>query len=156
MVVAEQKDEEIRKSFPPAGKEAHRAHVVRKAFWSSLGLVVATVLAGVVVGWVPELLVGRPTGQVITVLQIIGAALLLWGTLFVRGWDIQTIGGVTLTERVNQWIYRFLYLVGTGILNILIQPMYNCLLVILRPEDEEQWLDASRTRFAKARSVLRP
>jgi putative SOS response-associated peptidase YedK len=28
--------------------------------------------------------------------------------------------------------------------------------VILRPEDEEQWLDASRTTFAKARSMLRP
>jgi putative SOS response-associated peptidase YedK len=27
---------------------------------------------------------------------------------------------------------------------------------ILRPEDEEQWLDASRTPFAKAKSVLKP
>ena len=28
--------------------------------------------------------------------------------------------------------------------------------VILRPEDEEPWLDASRTSFAKARSLLKP
>jgi hypothetical protein len=28
--------------------------------------------------------------------------------------------------------------------------------VILRPEDEEQWLDASRTSFAKAQSLLKP
>ena len=28
--------------------------------------------------------------------------------------------------------------------------------VILRREDEEQWLDASRTAFTKARSVLKP
>jgi putative SOS response-associated peptidase YedK len=28
--------------------------------------------------------------------------------------------------------------------------------VILRPEDEEQWLDASRTSFAKARLLLKP
>jgi putative SOS response-associated peptidase YedK len=28
--------------------------------------------------------------------------------------------------------------------------------VILSPDDEEQWLDASRTPFAKARSVLKP
>jgi len=28
--------------------------------------------------------------------------------------------------------------------------------VILRPEDEEQWLDASRTPFAKAKSLLKP
>jgi putative SOS response-associated peptidase YedK len=28
--------------------------------------------------------------------------------------------------------------------------------VIVRREDEEQWLDASRTTFAKARSLLKP
>jgi putative SOS response-associated peptidase YedK len=28
--------------------------------------------------------------------------------------------------------------------------------VILQPEDEEQWLDAARIPFAKARSVLKP
>jgi putative SOS response-associated peptidase YedK len=28
--------------------------------------------------------------------------------------------------------------------------------VILLPEDEERWLDVSRTPFAKARSVLKP
>ena len=28
--------------------------------------------------------------------------------------------------------------------------------VILRQEDEEQWLDASRTSFVKAKSVLNP
>jgi putative SOS response-associated peptidase YedK len=28
--------------------------------------------------------------------------------------------------------------------------------VILRPEEEEEWLDASRTSFAKARSLLQP
>ena len=28
--------------------------------------------------------------------------------------------------------------------------------VILRPEDEEQWLDAYRTPFAKAKSLLKP
>ena len=28
--------------------------------------------------------------------------------------------------------------------------------VILRPEDEEQWLDVARTTFAKAKSLLKP
>jgi hypothetical protein len=117
MEAAEQKDNELRKTLPPA-VEPHRAYVVRKAFWSALGLVVAAVLAGLVGGWVLALLVGRPTDRIITGLQISGAGLLLWGTLFVRGWDIQTIGGVTLTERVNQWIYRFLYFVGTAVLTL--------------------------------------
>jgi putative SOS response-associated peptidase YedK len=40
--------------------------------------------------------------------------------------------------------------------NDLIQPIHNRMPLILRPEDEEQWLDVSRTPFAKARSVLKP
>jgi len=40
--------------------------------------------------------------------------------------------------------------------NDLIQPIHNRMPVILRPEDEEQWLDASRTSFAQARSLLKP
>ena len=40
--------------------------------------------------------------------------------------------------------------------NDLIEPIHNRMPVILRPEDEEQWLDASQTSFAKARLLLRP
>jgi putative SOS response-associated peptidase YedK len=40
--------------------------------------------------------------------------------------------------------------------NELIQPIHNRMPVILLPEAEEQWLDASRTSFAKARSLLKP
>lgn len=59
---------------------------------------------------------GCSTPKLIAWLQIAGTCLLLWGTLFVRGWNIQTYGGVTLTERVNQWLYRTLYCVGTAVL----------------------------------------
>jgi putative SOS response-associated peptidase YedK len=34
--------------------------------------------------------------------------------------------------------------------------IHNRMPVILRPEDEEEWLDVSRTRFVKARSLLKP
>ena len=40
--------------------------------------------------------------------------------------------------------------------NELLKPIHNRMPVILSPDDEEQWLDASRTPFAKARSVLKP
>ena len=40
--------------------------------------------------------------------------------------------------------------------NELVRPIHNRMPVILQPEDEEQWLDASRTPFAKARSLLKP
>ena len=35
-------------------------------------------------------------------------------------------------------------------------PIHNRMPVILRQEDEEQWLDASRTTFAEAKSLLKP
>ena len=40
--------------------------------------------------------------------------------------------------------------------NELVRPVHNRMPVILRPEDEEQWLDASRIPFAKAKSLLKP
>jgi len=40
--------------------------------------------------------------------------------------------------------------------NELVQPVHNRMPVILRPEDEEQWLDVYRTTFAKAQSLLKP
>ena len=40
--------------------------------------------------------------------------------------------------------------------NELVRPIHNRMPVILRPEDEEQWLDTSRTTFAKAQSLLKP
>ena len=40
--------------------------------------------------------------------------------------------------------------------NELVRPIHDRMPVILRPEDEEQWLDASRTLFVKAKSLLKP
>jgi putative SOS response-associated peptidase YedK len=40
--------------------------------------------------------------------------------------------------------------------NELVRPVHNRMPVILRPEDEEQWLDASRTPFVKAKVLLKP
>ena len=40
--------------------------------------------------------------------------------------------------------------------NELVRPVHNRMPVILRTEDEEQWLDVSRTSFAKAHSPLKP
>jgi hypothetical protein len=37
-----------------------------------------------------------------------------------------------------------------------VRPVHNRMPVILRQEDEEQWLDASRTPFVKAKSLLKP
>ena len=40
--------------------------------------------------------------------------------------------------------------------NELVRPIHNRMPVILRPEDQEQWLETSRTSFVKAKSLLKP
>jgi hypothetical protein len=92
------------------------AHIVHRGFWLSLLLVVVSAVIGAVAGATAGDILGPANSRQIAILQIVGALLLLWGTLFVRGWQIQTYEGTTLIERVNQWIYRALYCIGTAVL----------------------------------------
>lgn len=112
----EERDTEVRNDFPPAGESEHRIYIVRRALWHSLGLILLSCLVGVLVGLFLCHNFSQPSSYCISFLQVLGACLLLWGTLFIRGWEIQTFCGVTLTERVNQWIYRILYCLGTSII----------------------------------------
>ena len=116
LMEAERQDDVVRAGFPkPAPPPTPRAIVLRNALWWSLVAVVSSVVAGTALGFLlKKALVQRP-GSIPIVLQVVGAMLLLWGTLFVRGWDIQSYGGVMLTERVNRWLYRSLYCIGTAL-----------------------------------------
>jgi predicted MFS family arabinose efflux permease len=106
---------EARESLPLASDE-HRAYAVRRAFWQSLALVLMSALLGYLAGVALGSALGCAPGWAIKGLQIVGAGILLWATLFVRGWEIQSYRGVTLTERVNRWIYRSMYCKGTVVL----------------------------------------
>lgn len=115
-LAAEDADDEIRQERTDPQKPERSAFIVRRAFWKSFVLVVASGIFGGSLGLVVGCTVGCAKPTAILGLQIGGALTLLWGTLFVRGWEIQTYSGVRLTERVNQWLYRFLYFSGTAIL----------------------------------------
>jgi drug/metabolite transporter (DMT)-like permease len=100
----------------PAAADNNSVNVVSRAFWMSLVLVLVSALIGAAAGMVCGRVLGAASPRAISWLQIVGASMLLWGTLFVRGWEIQTYKGQTLVERVNRWIYRALYCVGTAML----------------------------------------
>ena len=117
MAALEEADERIRRALPPGAPESHRAHRVQRAFWRSFSLVCGSVAVGALLGLAARRAFKAPDPGGVVIVQAIGAGLLLWGTLFVRGWDIQTLGGVTLTERANQWVYRSLYCLGTGVIS---------------------------------------
>lgn len=94
---------------------SERAALVRRAFWQSAVLVAAAFGCGVLVADAVEAAGYAliPAWQLR--LQALSAALLLWGTVFVRGWDIQTYGGTTLTERANRTLYLTLCVAGTAL-----------------------------------------
>lgn len=112
----ERKDAELKKKLGPPPEPEHRAYIVRRAFLNSLGLVLASAIIGFAAGEVMTNLGRCALPSTVAWLQAVGSCMLLWGTLFVRGWAIQSLGGVLLVERINQWIYRFLYCLGTALL----------------------------------------
>ena len=97
-------------------KPRHGAEIVRAAFFLSLALVLLSSAVGYGIGRAMGVVGRCATPETASLAQIVGASLLLWGTLFVRGWEIQTYAGVVFTERVNQWLYRGLYCIGTAVL----------------------------------------
>jgi len=112
----EENDNEIRKNFPPPEVPEHHIYIVRRALLHSMGLIILSSVAGILAGLFLYIKFNQPCPTYISILQVMGACLLLWGTLFIRGWEIQTFCGVTLAERVNQWIYRIMYCLGTSII----------------------------------------
>ena len=107
-------DNRVRNSYTNRADREPGAYIVRRAFLYALLLVLGSGAIGYGIGVALGVWFGCASGGHIVWLQIVGAGFLLWGTLFIRGWEIQTYAGVTLTERVNQWIYRFLYCAGTA------------------------------------------
>jgi hypothetical protein len=112
----EDEDNEARNQYSNKGVEVPNASVVRHALLLSLVFVLISGLIGFISGFIAKIVFGTATGATIKILQVCGALILLWATLFVRGWEIQTYAGVTFSERVNQWVYRALYCVGTAII----------------------------------------
>ena len=106
--------EDSKKLETAPNDDSHPVQHVRQGLFESLIWVIASGTIGYVFGIVLCKVVGRHDFM-ITAFQVVGAMLLLWATLAVRGWQIQTFSGTTLTERVNQWIYRFLYCLGTAL-----------------------------------------
>lgn len=109
-------DKNARKNCNNQNDRHVSSYIVRHAFFRSLLWVLVSSAIGYAIGMGFGSLFGCTVGKYVAWLQIAGAGLLLWGTLFVRGWEVLTYDMDSLTEKVNQWLYRFLYCAGTAIL----------------------------------------
>ncbi|MBU0710658.1 hypothetical protein KJ762_12465 [bacterium] len=92
------------------------AYLLRREYFLSFAKIIFIAIIGTIIGWAFILLFGKPEEILSNILQILGAIFILHGTLFLRGWEIQTFGGETLFEKMNRWIYRFQISFGTFII----------------------------------------
>ena len=109
---AQKEDNDKLNAMDADAEEEVRHKVVRRAFVSSFFLVLVFAVVGYFAALLAIQLEICASAKLVAWLQVAGACTLLWGTLFVRDWEIQTTGGETLTERVNHWLYRALYCLG--------------------------------------------
>lgn len=95
--------------------EVARLDKIRTALWESSLWCLGSVFAGVFVGGMAWLLLGPRSNAAVFVIAV-GTVIVLWATLAVRGWDIQSWDDVTLSERLNRWVFRSLYSLGTALM----------------------------------------
>lgn len=86
---------------------------VRSSVLSSIGITLAAIVVGVVVGVALRRFVGAPSKLAVYLLQGAGAAILLGATLSEVGRKIETWSQNSLSEEVNAFLFRTLYVVGT-------------------------------------------
>jgi hypothetical protein len=99
----------------PNAEVRYRVDRVRSALLGSLALGASAAIVGATAGRCAGKLLG-PWQTAVTTIAVLGAAILLWATIAVRGWEVQTFSNATLTERVNRWIFLGLYWIGTVLL----------------------------------------
>ena len=84
-----------------------------------------SVIAALVAGKLYYVCGGIKNPLVEGLLQYIGIGFLLWATLAKAGWNIQTMNGDTIPELVNEWVFRFLYVIGSFLLVLSVSLTFN-------------------------------
>ena len=104
---------------PDAGRRKS-ARVVSRAFWFSCLLTGGAVVVGYGAGQILRCSTGPVGASTAKLVQELSVAVVLVATLAARGWDIQTYGGISLIEKVNQWLTRSLFVFGTSFFSLFV------------------------------------
>jgi len=95
---------------------ASRTAKLRSAVFGSLVTTLAAVIAGFAAGALLHRLFGPAPSLLLGGLQLTGAGVLLGATLAEVGREIESWTQQTLAEKVNRWVFRTLYVLGTFVL----------------------------------------
>ena len=97
-------------------REGERTQKIRKALFGAFVYTVSAVVIAILSSLLLSAYFGKPTDLIVFAIQILAAAILLIATLALLGWEIQSIGGTTLPEQTNRWLFRAQYWLGTYLL----------------------------------------
>jgi hypothetical protein len=86
---------------------------IRRAVLGGVGVTLLTMLVGYGTGSVLQALFGTPSKVLVYLLQALGAGVILGATLGETDRQIQTWDRVSLAEKINAFMFRTLYVLGT-------------------------------------------
>ena len=90
-----------------------RVRKIRSALLSAFIYTLSAIAAAVFSAMILSSWMGKPSTLAVYAIQIVAAGIILIATLAVLGWEIQSWKGNTLPEKVNRWLFRSQYWVGT-------------------------------------------
>lgn len=90
-----------------------RLPLVRRAFFVAGLTVTVSAVLGLVTGVFLKYQLGVLPAAINSALQMVGAGIVLWATIWQLDANAQTGSGETLLERTHWWLFRTLYVVGT-------------------------------------------
>jgi hypothetical protein len=96
--------------------EPSKIHYVRSALFQAFWICLIATFSGAAIGL--AIATAATSTAAATATIVAGTAILLWASLALQGWSIQSMQGQNLTERVNQWIFRTLYALGTLLISL--------------------------------------
>lgn len=92
-----------------------RVYKIREALWEAFLWCAGSLLVGTALGFGAHCFFGAWLSVAVGTI-VVGTLIVLWATLAAQGWAIQSYAGVTLGERLNSWIFRLLYSLGTALM----------------------------------------
>jgi len=118
---------QLRESYPDLQLLPERQKTLTDGTWNqtrqirrSFGRGFKWVMVALILGWVSGVIFHRTVGpalpSLIMGLQVLAAGILLGATLSLVGREIESYGGQTLPEKINDFLYRILYITGTYLL----------------------------------------
>lgn len=106
-----EREAELRNSFQEQFTGA--VSLLRSTLFVAFAIVAGAILAAYVSAMLLNALAIKKTPEVNAWLQYGGIGILLWATLGRVDSPLQTWDGFTLPERVDLWLYRWLYIAGS-------------------------------------------